>query len=128
MSAIDLAAVILAVVALGAVAALTWLTVRLGRTVADLRRTVEHLEAVSLPAVADLSDAADGAARQVQRLDDLIRTTASVTDTVDTATQVTFRALANPVIKGVALASGTGRAAKRLRGGERPQGPTQRGA
>jgi len=128
VSAIDLAAVILAVVALGAVAALTWLTVRLGRTVADLRRTVEHLEAVSLPAVAELSDAADGAARQVQRLDDLIRTTASVTDTVDTATQVTFRALANPVIKGVALASGTGRAAKRLRGGERPQGPTQRGA
>lgn len=127
MSAIDLAAVILAVVALGAVAALSVLSLRLGRTVEDLRRTVEHLEAVSLPAVAELSEAADGAARQVQRLDDLIRTTASVTDTVDTATQVTFRALANPVIKGVALASGTGRAAKRLRGGERAQDPTRRG-
>lgn len=116
MSAIDLAAVILAIVAIGAVAALTVVCVRLSRSVDDLRAAVDHFEAVSGPAVEGLSVAADSAAQQVQRLDDIIRTTASVTDAVDTATQVTFKALANPVIKGAALASGTGRAARRLRG------------
>lgn len=116
MSANDLAALILAAVAVAAVAVLTVVCLRLGRLTAELRQVVDDLRAEARPAVGELVAAADAAAAQVDRLESVINTTAHVADTVDTATQVTFRALANPVIKGAALASGTGRAARRLRG------------
>jgi hypothetical protein len=67
-------------------------------------------------AAEQLSQSAERAARQVDRLEAVIHTTGAIADTVDTATQATFRVLSNPVIKGAALASGTGRAARRLRG------------
>jgi hypothetical protein len=117
MSAIDLAALILAAVALTAVAALALVCARLVRVVRDLEGVTNDFAARAEPAATELGDAAREAARQVDRLDDLIRTTGNITTTVDSATQATFRALSNPVIKGAALASGTSRAAKRLRGG-----------
>jgi hypothetical protein len=124
MSAIDLAALILAVVALAAVVALTLVCARLVRVVADLRDATTEFQRTALPAAEQLQDAARGASTQVDRLDDLIRTTGNITTSVDQATQATLRALSNPVIKGAALASGTQRAARRLRGG----GSQRRGA
>jgi hypothetical protein len=124
MSAIDLAALILAAVAMVAIAALTLVCARLVRVVRDLEEATNEFAARAEPAATDLTDAAREAARQVDRLDDLIRTTGNITTTVDSATQATFRALSNPVIKGAALASGTSRAARRLRGG----GTERRGA
>ena len=67
------------------------------------------------PAVDELLRAAGSAGRQVDRLDDLISTAASVAETVDTAASATVRVLSNPVIKTAALAKGTKRAARRLR-------------
>jgi hypothetical protein len=128
MSAIDLAALILAAVALVAVAVLALVCARLVRVVADLRDATSAFEDSALPAALQLEDAARSASTQVDRLDDLIRTTGNITSTVDNATQATFKALSNPVIKGAAIASGTSRAAKRLRGGgaQRPRGSAQR--
>jgi hypothetical protein len=117
MSAIDLAALILAAVALAAVAALALVCARLVRVVGELRDATAEFEASALPAAHELEAAAQSASTQVDRLDDLIRTTGNITSTVDNATQATFKALSNPVIKGAAIASGTSRAAKRLRGG-----------
>jgi hypothetical protein len=124
VSAIDLAALILAAVALVAVAALALVCARLVRVVNELRDATTRFEASALPAAHELTDAARSASTQVDRLDDLIRTTGNITSTVDNATQATFKALSNPVIKGAAIASGTSRAAKRLRGGssQRPGG------
>jgi hypothetical protein len=124
MSAIDLAALILAAVALVAVVALTLVCARLVRVVRELQSATTDFRASAEPAAVDLRDAALEAGRQVDRLDDLIRTTGNITTTVDQATQATFRALSNPVIKGAAFASGTSRAARRLRG----NGATKRGA
>src|SRR3954452_15016360 len=117
MSAIDLAALILAAVALVAVAAVAIVCARLVRVVNDLRDATTEFEESALPAAHQLQDAACSASTQVDRLDDLIRTTGQITSTVDNATQATFKALSNPVIKGAAIASGTSRAARRLRGG-----------
>jgi hypothetical protein len=117
MTAMDLAAVILAAVALVAVAALAVVCARLARLGAELRTTVEALSASVPGAVDELVSAARLAGEQVDRLDALIRTTGAIAETVDTATQATLRAISSPVIKGAALASGTSRAARRLRGG-----------
>jgi len=48
--------------------------------------------------------------------DQLVTTAESVTGTVDSASRLAYIAMANPVIKGVAFASGTAKAARRLRG------------
>lgn len=117
MSAVDLAAVLLGIVTLVAVAVLAVVAARLSRLSAQLARTLAQLHEVTPGAVRDLTDAADRAARQVDRLEDLIGVTASITDRVDAATGATFRALSNPVIKGAAITRGTTRAARRLRRG-----------
>ena len=53
---------------------------------------------------------------ELERLDRLVTTAESVTGTVDSASRLAYLAMANPVIKGVAFASGTAKAARRLRG------------
>jgi endonuclease III len=90
---------------------------RLLAAMRELREAVATFERTATAGAEDLAAAARDAGRQVDRLDDLIRTTGHITDTVDTATQATFRALSSPVIKTAAIASGTSRAAKRLRRG-----------
>ena len=52
---------------------------------------------------------------EVERIDDLLDVATAIGDRVDSATEVTYKALTSPVIKGVAFASGTRRAAQRLR-------------
>jgi hypothetical protein len=116
LDAVDLAALLLALVAVAATAVLALVCARLARVARTLEDAVADVRA-TVPAAADeLSEAARRAGDQVDRLEAVIRTTGSIADTVDTATQATFRVLSNPVIKGAALASGTGRAARRLRG------------
>jgi ABC-type transporter Mla subunit MlaD len=116
VNAADLAAVILAGVALVATAALAVVCARLARLGRELEAAVEAVREVVPVAAEQLSQSAERAARQVDRLEAVIHTTGAIADTVDTATQATYRVLSNPVIKGAALASGTGRAARRLRG------------
>jgi hypothetical protein len=50
-----------------------------------------------------------------------------VTGTVDSASRLAYIAMANPVIKGVAFASGTAKAARRLRGRRDDNGGADRG-
>ncbi len=69
-----------------------------------------------MPAVEELRVAAHHAVAEVDRIDALVELAGSIGERVDTATEATYRALTSPVIKGVALASGTRRAAQRLRG------------
>lgn len=116
MTAAELAAVICALVAVVATAALALVCARLVRVTNELRAAVVRFDEVAVPAAERLETAADGASRQVDRLDDIIRHTGNVTGTADAATQAAFRVLSNPVIKTAAAASGTGRAVRRLRG------------
>ena len=64
----------------------------------------------------DLRDTVEAANYEIERLDRLVSTAESVTGTVDSASRLAYIAMANPVIKGVAFASGTAKAARRLRG------------
>lgn len=129
MSAADLLLVLLGVLALGAAVALTLTAVRLHR-VADaaeltrraLEESVRDLEelrraftAEAAEELAALHAAATRAERQVDDVEALLEVSSAIGDRVDATTEAAYRALTSPVIKTVALASGTRRAARRLR-------------
>jgi hypothetical protein len=115
MSATDLAAVIVAGCSVVAVALLAVALVALVRTLRAMRDVAHLLRTETVPVLDDLRDTVDVANHEIERLDRLVTTAESVTGTVDSASRLAYIAMANPVIKGVAFASGTAKAARRLR-------------
>jgi len=115
MTALDLLTVLCAVAALAAAVCLALLSSHLLRAARRLDAATRTFEEEATPAVQELRAAARRAVGEVDRIDDLLEVAGSIGQRVDSATEVTYRALTSPVIKGVALASGTRRAASRLR-------------
>ena len=116
MDALELLTVVCAVLALAAAAVLSLLCARVLRAAHALDEAVSSFTEAVEPAVEELRSAASAAVGEVERLDDLLDVANAVGDRLDTATEATYRALTSPVIKGVALASGTRRVAQRLSG------------
>ncbi|HKH06318.1 MAG TPA: hypothetical protein VKA65_14215 [Acidimicrobiales bacterium] len=116
MSATDLAAVIVAGCSVVAVVLLAVAMIALVRTLRAMRDVAHVLRTETVPVLDDLRETVDVANLEIERLDRLVTTAESVTGTVDSASRLAYVAMANPVIKGVAFASGTARAARRLRG------------
>jgi len=124
MSAVDLVVILLGVLALGAAVALTSTNSRMRRATIELERSVAELDAVRIAfesqaagALEELHATVIRAGAQVDDVEALLDVATVIGDRVDTATEATYRALTSPVIKTVALASGTRRAARRLRPG-----------
>jgi hypothetical protein len=115
VSATDLAAVIVAVASVTAVVLLTVALVALTRTMRAVREVATLMRTESLPVLHELHDTVRAANQELERFDRLVTTAESVTGTVDSASRLAYLAMANPVIKGVAFASGTAKAARRLR-------------
>lgn len=115
MSASDMAAVIVAASSVAAVVLLTVALIALTRTLKALRQVAELMRTETAPVLDDLRDTVRAANQELQRFDRLVSTAESVTGTVDSASRLAYLAMANPVIKGVAFASGTAKAARRLR-------------
>ena len=116
MSAVDLVTLLCGVLALCFAASLSVLAGRVQRSVRALNAATELFLTEAVPAVQELREAAGRASTEVDRIDDLLEVAGAIGDRVDSATEATYRALTSPVIKSVALASGTRRAAQRLRG------------
>lgn len=117
MTAADLLAVLLAVLALGLSVVLTILCGRVLGAARRLESAAATLERDGVGAVEQLRSLVDAATEDLEQLDQVVEVAGAIGARVDSATEVTYRALTTPVIKGVALASGTRRAARRLRGG-----------
>lgn len=124
MSALDLVVVLLGVVALGATVVLTVTALRMHRATQDVQRAVGELDEVRVAfetqaadALTELHSTVLRAGAQVDEVEALVEVANAIGERVDTATEATYRALTSPVIKTVALASGTRRAARRLRPG-----------
>lgn len=115
VSATDVVMIALTVVCLLATGALAVTVAQLRATTRALHRELESFRDLAVPAAVDLTDSARTAARQVDRLENLIDVAASVTDTMDQATAATVRVLSSPVIKTAAIAKGTRKAARRLK-------------
>jgi hypothetical protein len=116
MSAGDLAAVLVAIVSLVAVAILVVASLSLLRTLRELRSVVDTLRGQTLPMVGDLRAAVTQAGSDLERVEGLLDTAERITDTVDSASRLTFRALSPPLIKTMSFVAGARRAGRRLRG------------
>ncbi len=114
------------VVATLVVVALLLAAAAMVRNARALRRAADELRQKSLALVAELERTvarADAemdktvarADAEMDRVDDLIGSAERLTDTVGSASQMAYSAVANPVIKVMALGAGTARASERIR-------------
>ena len=117
MDASDFAAGVVAVTSAVAVLVLLYAVVQLTRTLQLLSESVDELRREALPAVMELRGTVQQAGAELERVDSLLGTAESISATVDSASRLAYLAFSNPVIKGIAFASGTGRAAQRFRKG-----------
>jgi hypothetical protein len=109
------AAVAVAVLAAAATVAVALTMVSLLRTLAALQDAVDTLRAETLPLVTDVRHAARQANTDLERAGAVLHTAESLSSTVDSASRLAYRAFSNPVVKAMALATGTSRAVRRLR-------------
>jgi hypothetical protein len=115
MSASDLAAIIVAVASIIGVAVLVFALIALTKTLATLRLSIEELRRETLPVIDELQRTVTQANTDLERLDTLLDSATSVTNTVDSASQLAYLAFSNPIIKAIAFATGTAKAAKAFR-------------
>lgn len=113
----EVAAIIASVCAVVAVVLLVFAVVSLTRTLAAVRLAVEDLRRTAIPAVEDLRRTVSTANTELERVDTLLDSAESVTATVDSASHLAYLAFSNPVIKVMAIGTGTVKAAKALRRG-----------
>ena len=112
---------VVAVVAATAIVALAWL---LGRAVAQVRAAALRLAEVAEATAVDVRRLSLEAHSGLARADGLIERADSISATLEDASRLTYLAVANPVIKAAAVASGVRRGAGRfgrLRSPRRPR-------
>lgn len=115
MTAGDLAVVVATVLCTLGFAALVVVLLRVLRALAELKAEVAALRAETRPLLADLRNTVDDARADLVRFDRVLGSAEAISGSVEGMSRVARAALSTPVIKTVAFASGTGRAAKRLR-------------
>lgn len=118
-SAGDAAAVVVTAVCALSVGLLLWAVVSLRSAVRDLRAAAAQLRDEAVPALAAARRTIEAAELELDRMDGLIHAAETVSSTVEGASKLAYDTFSTPVIKAVALTSGAGKAAKRLRQGQR---------
>lgn len=115
MTETELAALIVAIASVVAVVLLAVALVSINRTLKAVRDAAEALRNETVPAMQDLRHAVRVANAELDRVDDVLGTAESIGGTLDAATRLAYLTFSNPVIKVLALASGTGRTARAFR-------------
>ena len=108
-------AVLLAVLLGGLLFAL----VALVATVRSLRVTVERLQSETLAITASMRDALADAEHEVDRVDALLTAAEGVGGRIDGASRLVTKTVTNPVVKALAIGTGTKEVVRRIRTGER---------
>jgi predicted PurR-regulated permease PerM len=85
------------------------------RTLRSLRAAVEQLQRDTIPLVANLQTTVRRANEDLERVDRVLESVESISVTVDSASRLAYLTFSNPVVKGLAFASGTARAVRRMR-------------
>lgn len=110
MDAGDLALVVLSVSALIGVVGLLFALGSVIRTMGVFRRSVEEVTARTLPLIADMHAAVRQTNADLVKVDALIDAADSISATVDSASRLAYTAFSGPVVKLLALWTGTVRA------------------
>jgi hypothetical protein len=122
----EVAAVVLAIVAALLAGALVVALGSLQRSVRALETVVDRLERETLPVVTELRDAVRRAGDDVERVEALLDGAEAVGRAVDGASRVARRAITGPAARVAALGTGVSRAGRRLRDGEPEPVPVRR--
>jgi hypothetical protein len=115
-TAAETAALVAALIAAVLVVAVLVVLVSIMATLRDLRATTDELRRSTVPLIRDVREVVTQANSELERVDEVLVTAETFSSTVDSASKLAYLAFANPLIKVVALTSGTGRAVRRLRG------------
>jgi hypothetical protein len=115
MTATELAALIVAIASVVAVVLMAFALVSITKTLKEVRLAVELLRTETMPVMVELGDTVRSANAELERVGGVLGTAEAISGTVDSASRLAYLAFSNPVIKGLAVASGTGRAARSLR-------------
>ena len=118
MTAGQLALVVATVLCALGFAALCVALVRVLDALRAVQSELGALRAETRPLLADLRASVDGARGDLDRFDRVLGSAEAISANVEGASRVARAALSAPIIKTVALASGTRRAARRLRRSE----------
>ena len=90
-------------------------------TLRDLRATVKALQDQSIALADEMRIALRDAENEVDRVGALLTAAETVGDRIDTASRIVSKTVTNPVVKVLALGSGTKRAVRRMRAGDEPK-------
>jgi hypothetical protein len=116
VSAGDLAAVVVVLLAVGAFVVVLLATQALLRSLRELRRSLETLHDETLPLLRELRSAVRDAGAEVERVDMLLDAAESISSTVDSATRLSYLAFRAPLVRFVAFVKGAWRFVARLFG------------
>jgi prophage DNA circulation protein len=87
-------------------------------TLRDLRATVAALQEQSIALAEEMRVALRDAENEVDRVAALLTAAETVGDRIDTASRIVSKTVTNPVVKVLALGTGTKRAVRRMRAGD----------
>jgi hypothetical protein len=90
--------------------------VRLDRAAKDLRRTASDFRDEAEPLLAELREVVRTADFELDRVDAIVSGAERVGGRVDAASDLAYRTFTNPVVKAMAVGTGTRRAVQRLKG------------
>jgi prophage DNA circulation protein len=87
-------------------------------TLKELRGTVRVLQEQSIAMADEMRIALKDAENEVDRVGALLTAAETVGDRIDTASRIVSKTVTNPVVKVLALGTGTKRAVRRMRAGD----------
>lgn len=125
MSAADLVAVVVTIVAVGSATGLGVATVLVVRAAAALRRSAARLEQQAGRMAEEVDALATTVRDDVERAGALVERSAGIAATLEDASRVTYDVVTAPMIKVAATAAGVRRGFRRLRG-VREEAPRRR--
>jgi hypothetical protein len=92
------------------------MVVRLDRAARDLREAAADFRREAEPALAELGAAVRSADFELDRIDAIVTGAELVTGRVDAASDLAYRTFTSPVVKALAVGTGTRRAVARFKG------------
>jgi hypothetical protein len=110
------AAILGAQVCLVAIVVLVVMIVRLDHAARDLRTAARDFRRESVPLLEELRETVRSADYELDRVDAIVSGAETVTGRVDAASDFAYRTFTSPVVKALAVGTGTKRAVQRLKG------------
>jgi uncharacterized protein YoxC len=115
VSAFGVAAIVAAVAFGASMLGLMAVLLTLVGTVRELTSTVKQVTDETVPLLSSVNDTVAGVNTELARIDTIVASVQNISGTAENIAEVVHAAVANPLIKAVAFASGTGVAFKAAR-------------